>query len=256
MVERACFHMEMSLAHSRPESEVELWASLSTPIPNSPERSEDVKGSETHRDPLLVMICSDQSGMKPSSTHKWLLQRNRSCPLRCFAFPSCPPPLPRLWHATTYLLRRGEQGRGGRGVVGCHNQSPCWRDSFGQHRTQREKAGTRGAGKVCLLVLSPPAPARAGRGGKRQRTLPGSVLIFCRRATGRLLPPRIEHRPPLGKNECAVRRELWMQSCGTWPCAKAEPGLHRLWACLCGQNEGRWAAGCSQCGGPDGPVFS
>lgn len=136
--------------------------------------------------------------------------------LQHFAFPSCPPPLPRLWDATTYLLRRGEQGRGGRGVVGCHNQSPCWKDSFGEHRTQRGKAGTRGAGKVCLLVLSPPAPARAGGGGgKRQRTVPGSVLICCRRAAGRLPPPRIEHHPPLGKNECAVRRELWTQTCGT-----------------------------------------
>lgn len=49
-------------------------------------------------------------------------------------------------------------------VVGCHNQSPCWKDRFGECGTQRKKPRLQGAGKLCLMVLSPPALARAGAG--------------------------------------------------------------------------------------------
>lgn len=82
------------------------------------------------------------------------------------------------------------------------HQSLCWKDSFGERHTQREKPGIQGAGKLCLLLLllHPPAPARARAGvGERQRALPESILICCRRARGRLLL-RTEHHPLLGKN--------------------------------------------------------
>lgn len=154
-------------------------------------------------------------------------------------------------------LEEGSKDGEGEEWWGATTKARAGRTALASIAPKGEKPGREGQGRsVCWCCHPLPLPELGGGGGKRQRTVPGSVLICCRRATGRLPPPRIEHHPPLGKNECAVRRELWTQTCGTWPCAKAEPGLHRLWACLCGQNEGRWAAGCSQCGGPDGPVFS
>ena len=84
--------------------------------------------------------------------------------LQQFAFLSCPSSLPRLWDAITYLLRRGEQEWRARGLVRCDNLGTWWKDSCGEHRTQRQTPKLWGAGKLCLLVLSPPAPARIGAG--------------------------------------------------------------------------------------------
>lgn len=107
--------------------------------------------------------------------------------------------------------------------------------------------------EVLFSVVAPPCPCQSW--GRWEAEMPESILTCCPRA-GVWLLLRTEHHPLLGKNERAVRGELWMPGCGAWCHAKAEPGLHGLQACLCAHNHERWAAGCSWGCSPHGPVFS
>lgn len=101
---------------------------------------------------LLAGLCSPE------------LSSSSSLTLRCHTLP------PQKRGARMENERNGE----------VPHQSLCWKDSFGEHHTQREKPGMQGAGKLCLLLLlHPPAPARARVGvGERQRVLPESILIL------------------------------------------------------------------------------
>lgn len=249
--------MKKSLTYwtKRPEPEVELWARLTTPTPGNSERSEDVKDLETHHDPLLVMTCTDQSGMEPiQHTNDSPRAISRAfCGLRCpeaqlclqhFALLSCPPPLPWLCDAKT-PQKRGERMERERNGEVLH-QDLHWKDRFGKHHIQREKPGMRGTGKFCLLLS---ARARAGV-GERQRALwkhPNLLSESKRQAA-------------------AEDRTAWKE----WMCSETQAldaKLRCLTACQ-GRAWAPWATGMSvwtqrwevsrwlQSGSPHGPVFS
>lgn len=166
MVQRAGFHMKMSFTYSRPESEVEFWARLSTPTPDNSERSEDVKALETCHDPLLVMTCTDQSGMKAiqCTNDSSSATSCACCSLRCpeaqlclqhFALPSFPPPLPWPCNTIPYLLRRGEKGWRGRGMVECQTKTCAGRTGLGSITPKGKSLGWEVQGSSVFCCCTP-----------------------------------------------------------------------------------------------------
>lgn len=123
------------------------------------------------------------------------------------------------------------------GVVGCHNQSPCWKGRLGKHRTQRGEP--RLGGQLCLL--SPGARARAG-GKAGSSAWKHSDLLRQGRT-----PAAAEDRAPSAAREGAGSSErcaalLRQGSAAHRQPARTQPGGASRWLQAWGQ--------------PHGPVFA
>lgn len=192
--------MKMSLTYSRPEPEVELWEFRKKRgcqgLRDTPRSS---LGHDLHRsvrhEPSSVHECSSSAASRVSCSLR--CPQTQLC-LQHFALLSCPP-LPWPCNAITLLLRRGEKGWTGRGVVWCHTKTCAGRTGLESTTPKGKSLGWEAQGSsVCCFYTPCPATARAGV-GERQRALPENILICCQRAGGWLLL-RTEHHPPLGKN--------------------------------------------------------